>query len=70
MVQYSKLITTTNGQALMAKMISGKTGIEFTKVCTSSTVYTESQLPNLTSLSNIKQTSLISIDTLEALPTV
>lgn len=60
MVQYSKLITTTNGQALMAKMISGKTGIEFTKVCTSSTVYTESQLPNLTSLSNIKQTSLIS----------
>lgn len=60
MVQYSKLITTTKGQALMAKMIGGTTGIEFTKVCASSTVYTESQLPNLTSLSNIKQTSLIS----------
>lgn len=60
MVQYSKLITTTKGQALMAKMISGATGIEFTKVCASSTVYTESQLQSLTSLSNIKQTSLVS----------
>ena len=60
MVQYSQLITTSLGQALMAKMISGKTGVQFTKVCASSNVYNMSQLPGLTALSNIKQTSLVS----------
>lgn len=60
MVQYSKLTLTAKGAALNAKMIAGQTGFTFSKVCASDTVYTEAQLPNLTTLSGIKQTSLIS----------
>lgn len=60
MAEYSKLVITNNGQALMAKMIAGSGNIEFTKVCASSTQYTESQLQALTSLSSIKQTVLVS----------
>ena len=60
MVQYSKLTLTAKGAALNAKMIAGQTGFTFTKVCASDTTYTEAQLPNLTSLSGIKQTSLVS----------
>lgn len=60
MAEYSKLVITNDGQALMAKMIAGSGNIEFTKVCSSSTQYTENQLQELTSLSNIKQTSLVS----------
>ena len=58
MAEYSKLYITNNGQALMAKMIAGSGNIDFTKVCSSSTQYTESQLQALTALSNIKQTTL------------
>ena len=60
MAEYSKFYLTNNGQALLAKMIAGTGDIEFTKVCASSTQYTESQLIGLTALTNIKQTSLIS----------
>lgn len=60
MAEYSKLYITNNGQALMAKMIAGSGNIDFTKVCSSSTQYTESQLQALTALSNIKQTTLVS----------
>lgn len=60
MAEYSKLVITTKGQALQAKMIAGKGNVEFTKVCSSSTQYTINQLEALTSLSNIKQTSLVS----------
>lgn len=60
MVQYSKLTLTAKGVALNAKMIAGQTGFTFSKVCASDTTYTEAQLPNLTSLSGIKQTSLVS----------
>lgn len=60
MAEFSKLIITNIGQALIAKMIAGTGYIDFTKICTSSTQYTESQLVDLTSLSNVKQTSLIS----------
>ena len=60
MAEYSKFYLTNNGQALLAKMIAGTGDIEFTKVCASSTQYTESQLIALTALTNIKQTSLIS----------
>ena len=54
MAEYSKLYITNNGQVLMAKMIAGSGNIDFTKVCSSSTQYTESQLQALTALSNIK----------------
>lgn len=60
MAEYSKLVITSKGQALMAKMIAGTGNIEFTKVCASSTTYTESQLEALTALTNIKQTVLVS----------
>lgn len=62
MAEYSKLYITNNGQALMAKMIAGSGNIDFTKVCSSSTQYTESQLQALTALSNIKQTKVKSIE--------
>lgn len=63
MAEFSKLVITNNGQALLAKIIAGTAGtgdIEFTKVSTSSCAYTDAQLEGLTSLSNVKQTSLIS----------
>ena len=60
MAEFSKLVITNKGQALLAKMIAGSGNIEFTKVSASSTAYTDSQLEGLTSLSNVKQTSLIS----------
>lgn len=60
MAEFSKLVITNKGQALIAKMIAGTGNIDFTKICTSSTQYTENQLVSLTSLSNVKQTSLIS----------
>ena len=60
MAEFSKLVITNRGQALIAKMIAGTGNIDFTKICTSSTQYTENQLVGLTSLSNVKQTSLIS----------
>lgn len=60
MAEFSKLVITNKGQALLAKMIAGSGNIEFTKISSSSTAYTDAQLEGLTSLSNVKQTSLIS----------
>lgn len=60
MAEYSKLIITNDGQALMAKMIAGQGDIEFTKVSVSSTKYQENQLQALSSLTNVKQTALVS----------
>lgn len=60
MAEFSKVIITAKGQALLAKMIAGAGNVEFTKVCTSSTAYTEDQLEALTTLVDVRQTSLIS----------
>lgn len=60
MAEFSKLVITNKGQALLAKMIAGSGNIEFTKVSASSTAYTDAQLEGLASLSDVKQTSLIS----------
>lgn len=60
MAEFSKLVITNKGQALLAKMIAGSGNIEFTKISASSTAYTDAQLEGLTSLTNVKQTSLIS----------
>ena len=40
MAEFSKLVITAKGQALIAKMIAGVGNIEFTKVSASSTTYT------------------------------
>lgn len=60
MAEFKKIVITKKGQALMAKMLSGTGSVEFTKVNVSDTTYTEAQLEDLTSLSNVKQSTLIS----------
>ena len=56
MAEFSKVVITTKGQALMAKLIAGQATVQFTKILTSSTQYAVADLEALTSLSNIKQT--------------
>lgn len=60
MAEFSKLVITNKGQALIAKMIAGEGNIDFTKISTSSTQYQLAQLEALTALTGVKQTSLIS----------
>ncbi len=60
MAEFSKLVITDTGQALLAKMIAGSGNIGFTKVSTSSAIYEETQLQGVEALSDVKQTSVIS----------
>lgn len=60
MAEFSKLVITNKGQALIAKMIAGKGNIDFTKISASSTEYEIENLEALTALTNVKQTSLVS----------
>ena len=60
MAEFNKLIITNKGQALMAKLIAGTAIVEFTKIKTSTNVYTQAQIPALTNLANIKQTTNVS----------
>lgn len=60
MAEFSKLVITDKGQALLAKVVAGTGNVEFTKVCSSDTVYPVGELEALTELENVVQTSLIS----------
>lgn len=61
MAQYSKLVITKQGQALVSSVFAQTNGgIEFSKICISSKQYSVSQLEDLESLDEIKQTSPIS----------
>ena len=60
MAEFNKLTITNKGQALMSKLIAGTTTVEFTKIATSTNVYTEAQILALTALANVKQTASIS----------
>lgn len=60
MAEFKQLIITDRGQALMAKMLAGTGNIKFTKISVSDTTYNDSQLPGLTALSGVKQSTLIS----------
>lgn len=60
MAEFKQLIITDRGQALMAKMLAGAGNVQFTKINVSDATYTDGQLPGLTALSSIKQTTLIS----------
>lgn len=60
MAQFSQLVITNKGQALIAKMMIGTGGVQFTKICTSSASYDFDDLQDLTTLTDIQQTSLIS----------
>lgn len=57
MAEFSKLYLTKRGQSLMAKILAGASGIEFTKVSVSSKVYAESALENLTALEGVQQSN-------------
>jgi hypothetical protein len=56
-LEFNKSVVTNQGRELMAKLLSKKATTEFTQVAISSTEYQDSQLEELTVLSNIKQTS-------------
>lgn len=60
MAEFNKLIITNKGQALMAKLIAGTTTVKFTKIRTSTNVYTNTQILTLTALANVKQTTDVS----------
>lgn len=60
MANYQKVIITQKGQALMTKMMAGVGNVQFLKILTSSQIYTMEQLEGLSSLENIKQTTLVS----------
>lgn len=60
MAEFKQLIITQKGQALMAKMIAGTGNVQFTKINVSDATYTDAQLPTLTTLTGVKQTTSIS----------
>lgn len=58
MAEFSSLVITEKGQALVTKiMVSGGSGLGFTKIATSETAYPESALSTLTELTGVKQTA-------------
>lgn len=59
MASFNKTIITNNGRSLIAKVLSGDQ-IKFTKMVSSSRDYTSSDLIQLTDLSNVEQTIVIS----------
>lgn len=63
MAEMNTSLITNKGMALMAKLIAGTATTNFTRIVLSSRVYanqSESQLRALTSLADIKQTTLVS----------
>ena len=60
MAEFSKLVITNIGQALLAKMMTGEGNIEFTKVSASDEEYTLENIEDLTELSGVKQTVPVS----------
>lgn len=59
MAQFTTTIITKKGHALMAKLLNNEGNAKFTKIVASDTVYKVDQLENLTAISGIKQTSLV-----------
>ena len=56
MAEFSKLVITKKGQALIAKMLEGTaTNVEFTKIAASKAAYTVDELETLTALPDIMQ---------------
>lgn len=61
MAEFSSLVITENGKSLISKIVlDGGSGLQFTKIATSETVYSENNLPTLTILDGIKQTTKVS----------
>lgn len=60
MAEFRKMIVTTKGQALVAKLLIGQSDIKFTKISICEFEYSDSQILNLTTLNNVKQTIEVS----------
>ena len=61
MAEFSKLVVTRKGQALIAKMLAGTaTDIDFTKVAASDAEYQVEELEGLDSLNGIMQEAEVS----------
>ena len=58
-MELSTFVITGKGQALMAKLLQGHGTAVFTAIKLSSTAYSDSELPSLTNLTNIKQSAAI-----------
>ena len=58
-MEFSSFVITNKGQALMAKLMQGTGFCTFTNIKLSSTAYSESQIPALTALGGVKQTTPI-----------
>ena len=60
MAEFKSAVITKKGVALMGKIMSGSTKLNFSKIVTSDTTYRQDQLANLSALTGIKQEALIS----------
>jgi hypothetical protein len=60
MASYKAIVITKKGQALMSKIMSGLSVVNFTKIKTSSASYSDASLEELTSLGSVQQESAIS----------
>ena len=60
MADFKAVIITKKGQSLMAKLMSGTGGVEFTRIAVSDSQYADSQLEGLTALGSIRQSAPVS----------
>lgn len=58
-MELNQSVITNKGRTLMAKLLSGRATATFTKMILSSTVYQLNQLAGLTTISSVRQTSLV-----------
>ena len=59
-MELASFVITNKGQALMAKLMQGIATCDFTNIRLSSQAYTDAEIPELTALSNVKQTATVS----------
>lgn len=58
-MEFKQSVITAQGRSLMAKLLTGSTTATFTKIATSTKVYTDAQLESLTTLAEVKQTTTV-----------
>lgn len=60
-MEFKQSVITTQGCSLMAKLLTGSTTATFTKIATSSKVYTDAQLAGLATLGEVQQTTTVQV---------
>jgi hypothetical protein len=60
MAEFKQIIITEKGQALLAKMMTGASGVQYVDIVASSHAYTMDELEALVTLQNVMQTTLVS----------